>query len=135
MIGGDDGSGASLGVETIFGELLHVMGGVTTGQRVKLVTLPKARGPAAARNWGAALACHSHLMFADGDHIVPPDVMGVHEYYHQVCGAQAIVVGGPFGRRVATHFAASEVRGALLSPLLTVLDTPGRVCYVASRTT
>src|SRR5258706_962956 len=72
MIVVDDGSRPSLGVETIFGELLHVMGGVTTGQRVKLVTLPKARGPAAARNWGAALACRSHLMFGDGDHIVPP---------------------------------------------------------------
>jgi glycosyltransferase involved in cell wall biosynthesis/peptidoglycan/xylan/chitin deacetylase (PgdA/CDA1 family) len=67
--------------------------------RVRVVRAEIRKGPAWARNAGAAAARHEMLFFSDSDHIVPTDVISSHERRHACTSAPAIVVGGVYGRR------------------------------------
>lgn len=78
--------------------------------RIRFLRSANRRGAAASRNWGARVARHEWLFFADGDHLVPPDVLAVHAWYHDRGGERSIVVGGTFGARVLTSANAATLR-------------------------
>lgn len=67
--------------------------------RIRVVRSEVRKGPAWARNAGAAVARHEMFFFSDADHVVPPDVLRSHERRHAAAPAPAVVVGGVHGRR------------------------------------
>ena len=76
---------------------------------IRYVRIDRRKGPAEARNLGASLARYTMLFFCDADRIVPPDVIRSHEAHHRKRKRPRIVVGGLFGRKVATFFRPSEI--------------------------
>ncbi len=70
--------------------------------RVRFIRAVQSKGPAHARNLGAATARDGMVMFADGDHIVPPDVLSVHEQVHSASPHDAVVCGGVFKCKIFT---------------------------------
>ncbi len=100
--------------------------------RISLISSESRRGPAWARNAGAAAARYEMLFFSDADHIVPPDVISCHERRHASAPAQAIVVGGVYGRRTFSSVAA-DCRATHKQRLLELLRFDERFEQVASR--
>jgi peptidoglycan/xylan/chitin deacetylase (PgdA/CDA1 family) len=70
--------------------------------KIRFIRLSDRRGSAYARHVGASNAKNPMIFFADGDQIVPPDVLGSHERRHSLCAKPSVIVGGMFGRKVAT---------------------------------
>jgi GT2 family glycosyltransferase len=100
--------------------------------RIKVVHAETRRGPAWARNAGAAHARHEMLFFSDADHIVPRDVLGCHERRHAAAQYEAVVVGGVHGRR--TFFSVTpDCRTLHKRRLLDLLRFDERFEGVASR--
>lgn len=100
--------------------------------RIRMLQTAIRRGPAWARNAGAAVARHEMLFFCDADHIVPPDVISCHERRHAAAEAHAIVVGGVYGRR--TFFSVSpDCRISHKQRLLELLKFDDRFENVAGR--
>jgi glycosyltransferase involved in cell wall biosynthesis/peptidoglycan/xylan/chitin deacetylase (PgdA/CDA1 family) len=90
----------------------------TSDERVRFVRILHRAGPAQARNLGVRHARNEMLFFADGDQIVPPDVLASHERRHDRCAQLSVVVGGLFGRKTATCVNAAEVPAPVLHKLL-----------------
>lgn len=67
--------------------------------RMRVIRSETRRGPAWARNAGAASALYEMIFFSDSDHVVPMDVIRCHERRHLSAQASAIVVGSVYGRR------------------------------------
>jgi glycosyltransferase involved in cell wall biosynthesis/peptidoglycan/xylan/chitin deacetylase (PgdA/CDA1 family) len=86
--------------------------------RLRFVRHDRRRGPAAARNTGAAEAKFEMLFFSDGDHVVPPDVLGEHEHRHDSLAIDALVVGGLYGRKVATVLEPSRLESRTIARLM-----------------
>jgi peptidoglycan/xylan/chitin deacetylase (PgdA/CDA1 family) len=86
--------------------------------RIRFIRLSKRHGPAHARNVGASAAEQPMLFFADADRIVPPDVLSSHHLRHRDSDRPSIVVGGLFGRKVATFLEPAKIEGSVMRKLL-----------------
>lgn len=100
--------------------------------RISVIRTDTRRGPAVARNAGAAHARHEMLFFSDADHVVPTDVISCHERRHASAPSQAIVVGSVYGRR--TFFSITpDCRDSHKQRLLELLRFDDRFEQVAGR--
>lgn len=70
--------------------------------RIRVYSTKSKQGPAMVRNWGAKLAKNEMLFFSDSDHIVPPNVISIHEKEHLEAKEAIVAVGSVFGRRAFT---------------------------------
>ena len=86
--------------------------------RIRFIRLSERHGPAHARNVGASVAVHPMLFFADADRIVPPDVLSSHHLRHRDSDRPSIIVGGLFGRKVATFLEPSKIDSRVIRKLL-----------------
>jgi glycosyltransferase involved in cell wall biosynthesis/peptidoglycan/xylan/chitin deacetylase (PgdA/CDA1 family)/predicted glycosyltransferase involved in capsule biosynthesis len=99
--------------------------------RIRVLRSEVPGGPAAARNLGARAARHPMLMFADSDHIVPRDIISVHQWYHDQHSAPALVVGGAFGRRVLTRASKAHLGAVRVDRFLRVIQNHPRFKEIA----
>jgi glycosyltransferase involved in cell wall biosynthesis/peptidoglycan/xylan/chitin deacetylase (PgdA/CDA1 family) len=106
---------------------------IRLGERIRIIRGDVQRGPAWARNAGAGSARHDMLLFADADHIVPPDILAVHRWYHDRDPAAAIVVGGVFGRRAFSCFQPEDIAPAQLRRFLSVIANHDRFAAIAAQ--
>jgi len=102
------------------------------GDRIRVIRSEHSRGPAWARNRGAREARYGMLLFGDCDHVVPPDILGVHQHYHDHADGPAVVVGGAFGRRGFTTLRRDGIDPVRVERFLSVIRNHERFSEIAA---